>query len=132
MNVLLFQVDGKIPNLALMRLSTWHKQKGDVIEFLNSTNDLWFTQADRVYASSIFDFIMHVTQGVSIDLLHNLRERSIDLIVGRIPDLTAEKDLSIEILFEDPQFVVVGPKNSLVKGTISLLLGAAGERVGSG
>src|SRR2546430_13152706 len=64
MNVLLFQVDGKIPNLALMRVTTWHKQKGCVIEFLNSTNDLWVTQADRVYASSIFDFIMHVTQGV--------------------------------------------------------------------
>jgi len=58
---------------------------------------------------------MHLTQGVSVDLLHNLRERSIDLIVGRIPDLTAEKDLSIEILFEDPQFVVGGSKNPLVR-----------------
>ena len=56
MRVLLFQVDGKIPNLALMRLSTWHKRKGDDVQFLSSTNDLWFVEAEKVYASSIFDF----------------------------------------------------------------------------
>lgn len=56
MNVLLFQVDGKIPNLALMRLSTWHKTKGDAVQLLTSTGDLWFAEADTVYASSIFTF----------------------------------------------------------------------------
>lgn len=53
--VLLFQVDGKIPNLALMRLSAWHKAKGDQVQLCNSVNDLWFMEGiDQAYASSIF------------------------------------------------------------------------------
>lgn len=53
--VLLFQVDGKIPNFALMRLSTWHKSKGDEIIFSRVFSDLWFVgKMDMVYASSIF------------------------------------------------------------------------------
>lgn len=56
MNVLLFQIDGKIPNLALMRLSAWHKSRGDSVTFSQSLRDLWFLQTrfDKVYASSIF------------------------------------------------------------------------------
>jgi hypothetical protein len=56
MKVLLFQVDGKrTPNLALMRLSAWHKAKGDEVVLLRSIQDLWFTEGiDRAYASSIF------------------------------------------------------------------------------
>lgn len=55
MKVLLFQVDGKIPNLALMRLSAWHKAKGDEVMLLNSLRDLWFVEGiDQAYASSIF------------------------------------------------------------------------------
>lgn len=54
MKVLLFQIDGKLPNLALMRLSTWHKAKGDTVFLTNSTHDLWFESPERVYCSSIF------------------------------------------------------------------------------
>lgn len=55
MRVLLFQIDGKIPNFALMRLSAWHKAKGDEVIFSRSFADLWFVgDFDRVYASSIF------------------------------------------------------------------------------
>lgn len=54
MRVVLFQVDGKLPNFALMRLSTWHKDKGDSVSLLNHASDLWFTEADKVYSSSIF------------------------------------------------------------------------------
>jgi hypothetical protein len=55
MKVLLFQVDGKIPNLALMRLSAWHKAKGDEVVLLKSIQDLWFMEGiDQAYASSIF------------------------------------------------------------------------------
>jgi len=47
MNILLIQVDGKLPNLALMKLSAHHKQKGDNVGFNVSNPDV-------VYASVIF------------------------------------------------------------------------------
>jgi hypothetical protein len=46
--VLLIDVDSKIPNLALMKISAFHKQKGDTV-FLNSGCD-----PDKVYISCIF------------------------------------------------------------------------------
>lgn len=52
MRVAIQDVDGhNYPNLALMRISAWHKARGDTVE--------WFTplcQYDRVYASKIFTF----------------------------------------------------------------------------
>jgi hypothetical protein len=59
MNVLLFQLDGKIPNLALMRIAAHHRSLGDEIELRIVGNSaalgrhLWDT-ADKVYASAIF------------------------------------------------------------------------------
>ena len=47
MRVLLINVDSKIPNLALMKISAYHKQRGDIVGF-----DI--TEPDRVYISCIF------------------------------------------------------------------------------
>jgi hypothetical protein len=47
----LCQVDGKWPNLALMKLSTWHKQQGDSVELFTPLRGY-----DVVYASKVFDF----------------------------------------------------------------------------
>lgn len=33
MRVLLFQIDGKSPNIALMRISAHHKERGDEVFF---------------------------------------------------------------------------------------------------
>ncbi len=56
-NVRLTQLDGKLPNLALMRLSHWHRSRGD---------EVWFTRSpyrhldeptyERVYGSAIFEY----------------------------------------------------------------------------
>lgn len=51
MRIGLIDVDSKIPNLSLMKLSAWHKSHGDNVQFLNA-----FQKYDRVYASKIFDF----------------------------------------------------------------------------
>ena len=51
MRIGLIDVDSKYPNLALMKLSAYHKQKGDYIEFYNP-----FWEYDIVYASKVFDF----------------------------------------------------------------------------
>lgn len=60
-SVLLLQLDGSIPNLALMRIAAYHRQRGDKIEFrappksLSIQSGLWDERHDKVYASLIFD-----------------------------------------------------------------------------
>lgn len=53
MNVCLIDVDSKIPNLALMRISTYHKQRGDDVKL---GYEPLFDNPDLCYASKIFDF----------------------------------------------------------------------------
>ena len=53
MDVCLIDVDSKIPNLALMRASTWHKERGDNVKL--GYNPL-LDNPDLCYASKIFDF----------------------------------------------------------------------------
>jgi hypothetical protein len=52
MNIGLIDVDGKIANLALMKISAWHKAQGDEVKW----HDPLFDRPDRVYASKIFTF----------------------------------------------------------------------------
>lgn len=51
MKIGLIDVDGhNFPNLALMKLSAWHKSRGDTVEWW------WgFGRYDRVYMSKVFD-----------------------------------------------------------------------------
>jgi hypothetical protein len=48
--VLLIDVDSKIPNLALMKLSSWHKTQGDQVALG------YMKKPDKVYASSVFSW----------------------------------------------------------------------------
>lgn len=51
MNIGLIDVDShNFPNLALMKISAWHKQQGNVVEWWNG-----FKHYDRVYMSKVFD-----------------------------------------------------------------------------
>lgn len=58
MLVRLTQIDGALPNLALMKLAHWHKVRGDEVVFSRSVErDLFEPDAyDRVYGSAIFKF----------------------------------------------------------------------------
>lgn len=47
--VLLVDLDSKIPNLVLMKLSAWHQRKGDNVSF-----NWYFGEYDKVYVSCIF------------------------------------------------------------------------------
>ena len=62
MKIGLIDVDGHsgFPNLALMRLSAWHKGRGDHVEWWNG-----FCRYDRVYMSKVFTFTPDV--GTVID-----------------------------------------------------------------
>lgn len=53
MKIGLYDVDSKIPNLALMKLSRFYKEKGDDVEFYMP---LLKDNYDRIYASKIFNF----------------------------------------------------------------------------
>lgn len=57
MNVLLLQLDGKIPNLALMRIATHHRTAGDHVEMrfgAQFEHGLFDNQFDQIYASALF------------------------------------------------------------------------------
>src|SRR5581483_10332682 len=57
MIVRLTQLDGKLPNLALMHLASFHRSRGDVVRFTRSPyRHLDEPAYDRVYGSAIFDF----------------------------------------------------------------------------
>lgn len=52
MDIGLVDVDSLMPNLALMKLSAWHKAHGDSVKFYEPL----FDNPDRIYASKVFDF----------------------------------------------------------------------------
>jgi hypothetical protein len=55
MKIKLVQIDGSMPNLALMKLAHWFRNKGDDVTFttdINNDGELY----DQVFASSIFQF----------------------------------------------------------------------------
>lgn len=52
MKVGLIDVDSKMPNLALMKISAYHKKQNDNVEWYNPMFSDW----DKVYMSKIFDF----------------------------------------------------------------------------
>lgn len=57
MRVRLTQIDGKLPNLALMALSHWHKSRGDEVIFTRRLRrNLFDGHYDKVYGSAIFSF----------------------------------------------------------------------------
>lgn len=59
MTIGLVDVDGKhFPNLALMKLSAWHKQRGDVVEFAT------IGHYDRIYMSKVFTFTPDFEMGL--------------------------------------------------------------------
>lgn len=76
MNVRLTHIDGKLPNLALMRLAKFHRARGDFVHFTRRVQRaIWETEPyDRIYASAIFSF--------SKPRLHKFFREFPDAIVG--------------------------------------------------
>lgn len=54
MKVRLLANDSKIPNLAIMKISTYHKQLGDDVDWYNPMFDMYDT--DIFYESKVFTF----------------------------------------------------------------------------
>ena len=57
MRVRLTHLDGKLPNLALMKLAQYHRARGDEVHLARTPTPTMFEpQYDRVYASTIFSW----------------------------------------------------------------------------
>lgn len=77
MKVGIVQVDGKLPNLALMQICSYHEQRGDIVSWYEGP--LFADQYDKVYVSKIFGFSKMpilppgaVTGGTGIDFYNRL------------------------------------------------------------
>ena len=53
MKIALWDVDSRIPNLAIMKLSSYWKEKGATVE---AYQPLWMGSYDKIYASTVFAF----------------------------------------------------------------------------
>ena len=69
MKVGLIDIDGTdFPTLTLMKLSAWHKAKGDTVELLKPADVLGgvlFGGWDKLYASCIFDKNRHIAEAIA-------------------------------------------------------------------
>ena len=60
MNIGILAVDSNYPNLALMKISGYHKLKGDQVEWYNP-----FNHYDKVYMAKIFSFTEDYQQWIT-------------------------------------------------------------------
>lgn len=69
------QLDGKLPNLALMRIAAWHRARGDEIHFTRSPyRGLHEPAYANIYGSAIFDF--------SADRVERMRADFPEAVIG--------------------------------------------------
>jgi hypothetical protein len=94
MRIRLTQIDGKLPNLALMKLAHYHRERGDEVNFTYKDINYYPLaegKYDRVYASAIFSF--------SADRVAKFRTTFPDAIVGGtyniLDNITVEQVLGI-------------------------------------
>ena len=99
MKIGLIDVDGhNYPNLPLMKISSWHKQQGDTVEWYEPFNGL-FEPFDKVYMSKVFSF----TPDYELPIYANEIEKGgsgycISLIDGKeVFDKSKDKELPYEI-----------------------------------
>jgi hypothetical protein len=93
MRVRLTQIDGKLPNLALMKLAHWHRAHGDEVHFTKDIErSMLEPEYDRVYGSAIFAF--------SADRVRQFRTEFPGAIVGgthnTTDNTTVEQLLDVE------------------------------------
>lgn len=85
MDIGLLAVDSSYPNLVLMKISAWHKQNGDDVEWYNP-----FNHYDKVYMSKVFsfteDYLQYMTNADCVEKggtgydIHKTLAKEIDLL----------------------------------------------------
>lgn len=107
MRVRLLQIDGKIPNIALMRLAHHHRSAGDEVVYhhadsLASVHPFNFDPEDRIYASAIFsrssEVVAELLKGRPDAIVGGTGVDAAPLRISRLEDYgvsTNEQDYSI-------------------------------------
>ncbi len=86
----LTQIDGKLPNLALMKLAHFHRARGDEIVFTKHVErDMLEPEYDRVYGSAIFSF--------SASRVARFRHEFPSAVVGGTFDVTNNRTVEDEL-----------------------------------
>ena len=86
MNILLVEPDykNKYPPLGLMKISNYHKQRGDTVKFVKGfSQEALLNYWDRVYITTLFTFDYKIT----VDIIHFYKgavHKTLDIYVGGI------------------------------------------------
>lgn len=97
MRIGLVDVDGKnFPNLALMKISAWHKGRGDTVEWYEP---MFSGHFDKVYLSKVFSFTPDFSYPIDADeVVRGGSGYCISLVNGReVFDQSKNKNLPYEI-----------------------------------
>lgn len=108
MNIGLIDVDGhNYPNLPLMKISAWHKAKGDHVEWYEP---MFSGHMDRVYMSKVFSFSPDYEYFIDADeVMRGGTGYAITLQDGReVYDKASDKPLSDEIEHIYPDYDLYG------------------------
>lgn len=97
MRIGLIDVDGKnFPNLALMKISAWHKAKGDIVEWYEP---MFSGHFDKVYLSKVFSFTPDFDYPIDADeVVRGGSGYCISLVNGKeVFDKSKDKELPYEV-----------------------------------
>lgn len=97
MRIGLIDVDGhNYPNLPLMKLSAWHKEQGDSVEWYEPLSS---SHMDRVYLSKVFSFSPDYPYWIDADeIIRGGSGYAISLVDGKeVYDKSADKNLPYDI-----------------------------------
>ena len=109
MRIGLIDVDGhNYPNLPLMKLSAWHKQQGDSVEWYDPLIHSVGKPLDTVYLSKIFSFSEDYKYGINAqNIVRGGSGYCISLVDGKeIYDKSKDKDLPYEIEHIYPDYSI--------------------------
>lgn len=140
MKIRLLANDSKIPNLAIMKISTYHKRLGDDVDWYNPILD--YEDTDILYHSQIFTFTPPYKQypinakiikgGTGIDIQAKL-PKEIEEIEELDYSLYPDCDYSIQFLsrgcFRNCEFCVVRKKEGLIHQVKPLKLNPKGKHI---
>ena len=138
MKVRLLAHDSKIPNLAIMKISSFHKQRGDDVDWYNPIFDMYDT--DIFYESKIFTFSKEyqyypinaeiIRGGTGFDIQSRLPEE-IEKIVDLDYSLYPNCDYSIQFMsrgcIRDCDFCLVRKKEGIIHQVKPLNLNSKGK-----
>lgn len=140
MKIRLLAIDSKIPNIAIMKISTYHKLKGDDVDWYNPLFD--YEDTDILYISKVFTFTKDYNYlpikakifkgGTGYDYKISL-SKEIDDVVDLDYSLYPDCDYSIQFLsrgcFRKCGFCIVHLKEGIIHQVKPLNLNPNGKYI---